>query len=230
MLSDELGQLLRDFAKQTEATHAWVAHPKDEDSAPQGENLADVTLGGGAVLYATFAGSEPTGSGGQREVALERLSRALRACARRWDVEVVPEVSLPPKVPRTPRVLIRMQTYLDAFTSTMGMVNAVVTHHGDLVTSANSLSELQWERIPFILKQVDAEAARHSETSHAEMVGDDFYAVSFWFDACLVAFFEGPYPLDFVRHRARLVTREIAQLMPLIDDPDHDPAQEAPVD
>jgi len=57
----------------------------------------------------------------------------------------------------------------------------------------------------------------------------DFYAVSFWFDACLIVFFSGPYSSDFMRHRARRVTRELANLLPELDDPTLDPVQAAPI-
>jgi len=40
------------------------------------------------------------------------------------------------------------------------------------------------------------------------------FALSFWHRAALVVFFADTYPVDFVRHRARLVARELAELLP----------------
>ena len=127
------------------------------------------------------------------------------------------------------RIVARIESYLQALSNTQGMVNATVTHRGCPVASACPLTEMQRERLPFTIKRVVAESARATNSSHADIAGDDFFAQSFWFDACLVAFFDGPYSVDFVRHRARLVTREVSNLLPLLDDPDHDPASTAPI-
>ena len=64
--------------------------------------------------------------------------------------------------------------------------------------------------------------------AHAELGGEDFYALSFWYGGCLVGFFSRPYASDFVRHRTRLVTRELAHLLSLLDEPSHDPVQTSP--
>jgi hypothetical protein len=109
------------------------------------------------------------------------------------------------------------------------MVNAAVVRHSELLSSAEPLDELQRERIPFTVKRVNAEAARRRTHSHAEVAGDDFFAVSFYFDAHLIAFFDGVYALDFVRHRAKLVTRELSHLLALLDEPPVDPAQAMPI-
>ena len=41
--------------------------------------------------------------------------------------------------------------------------------------------------------------------------------MSFWYDAALVVLLAEPYALDFVRHRARQVARELANLLPLLE-------------
>jgi hypothetical protein len=41
--------------------------------------------------------------------------------------------------------------------------------------------------------------------------------MSFWYDATLVVLLAEPYARDFVRHRARGVAREIANLLPLLE-------------
>src|SRR5690606_21844098 len=140
--------------------------------------------------------------------AMERAARALRACARRWDVERVPAcaVGSGPAVAPRERVMTRIVAFLRALANTQSAVNAVVTLRRDIVASSHPLTDEQIASIPFTIRRVDVEAGR-SRSSHGELAGDDFYAVSFWFHAHLVVFFAGPYAVDFARHRARLVTR-----------------------
>ncbi len=188
-----------------------------------------VPVGGGALLSAQFY-RDPGDRDDERAAALERTARALRACARRWDVPTLPPLVYPDRgVGGRQRALERVEAYLQALSNTHGMLNAIVTHHGQPIASASALTELQRERLPFMLKRVKAEASRRDGSSHAYIAGEDCFAQSFWFDACLIAFFDGPYAVDFVRHRTRLVTRELANLLPMLDDPDRDPAQVAPL-
>ena len=41
--------------------------------------------------------------------------------------------------------------------------------------------------------------------------------MSFWYDAALVILLIEPYAVDFIRHRARQVARELSNLLPLLD-------------
>lgn len=238
MLRDELRDLLREFAAATGAASVAVVRPEDEQAGAEEEDdelagaahVASVPVGGGAVLCAWFATPEHPGDD-DRAAALERTARALRACARRWDVSSLPSVAYPQALATDRlRVLERIEGYLRAFANSQHMVNAVVTRSADPVASAEPLGELERERLPFIVKRVGAEAGRRKgESSHAEVSGDDFFATSFYFGAYLIAFFDGPYALDFVRHRARLVTRELSHLLALLDEPPDPPAHEAPI-
>lgn len=225
MLTDELKQLLRELVEQTGAQDVAIVHDSEDENAPS--DLLSVPIGGGARLTARFPGDDDACD---RDAAMERAARSLRACARRWDVPTLPPVRFPDgDLGTRDRVVARIVAYLQALANTQGMVNATVTHRGCPVASAEPLTELQRERIPFTLKRVSAEAARSASSSHADIAGDDYFAQSFWFDACLVAFFDAPYSVDFVRHRARLVAKEVSNLLPLLDDPDHDPAHVAPI-
>jgi hypothetical protein len=245
VLHDELKEILRELAACTGAVSVAIVYertidvegplPPQADFEPEepSRNADDLELivpvGGGALLRAHFACPEAERSADGRDAALERAARALRACARRWDAATLPPLALPdaPASSRE-RILCRISDYLRAFSNSPSMVNAALVRRCEVVASAEPLSELQRERIPFTVKRVNAEAARRRATSHAEVAGEDFFAVSFYFDAYLIAFFEGPYALDFVRHRARLVTRELSHLLALLDEPPVDPAQAAP--
>jgi hypothetical protein len=187
-----------------------------------------VPLGMGGLLEVHY-NDRPEGDG--RPAAIERASRALRACARRWGADTFPEVEYQrSKALDQNRVRDRIQAYLQAFANAQGVVNAVVMVKDDIVASARELDELQSERLPFLLKQVDNEVRnRKGETSHIEILRDDLCAFAFWIDACLVAFCDGGFSPDFLRHRARMVTREIGQLLPYLDDPPSAPASVAPI-
>lgn len=163
---------------------------------------------------------EGTHDAAQLAEAMERSARALRACARRWDAERVPVCSMSrgASVPPSERVRARIHAFLQALANSEHAVNAVVTLRRQVVASSHALTGEQRASIPFTIRRVDVEASR-TKSSHGELVGDDFYALSFWFNACLVVFFSGPYAVDFVRHRARLVTRELAPLLAWLDEP-----------
>jgi hypothetical protein len=259
VLKDELRQLLREFAAATGAVSVAIAHPDHPELAElpgfsggparPGRHEADaegssdlrssathnmsVPVGGGAVLRAGFLCAEEPPDPNGRAAALERAARALRACARRWDVGTLPPLAFP-ETSRSPRGLIlsRVRSYLSALVASLGMDNAVVTLRAGVLASARPLEDIQREQIPFTVRRVAAEADRRRgarwPSSHGELVGDDFYALGFWYGGCLLGFFSRPYSADFVRHRARLVTRELSHLLSLLDEPTHDPAQSAP--
>jgi hypothetical protein len=235
VLKDELRDLLRELCAATSA--AAVAIEAAEE-ATEGEGAAvqpalvrlTAAVGGGSQLVAWYAGAEVPPDPNGRAAAVERTARAIRACARRWDVtELVPQ-SFPERGRSGPiRAHERTRAYLTALVTSLGMTAAVVTRRASILVSAGVLGELERERVPFTVRRVQVEADRQrGKTSHAEMTGDDFYAVSFWYDACLVCFFDAPYSLDFVRYRARQVTRELSQLLAVLDDPDLDPVLIAP--
>jgi hypothetical protein len=228
LFEEELREVLRDVRSQLGAERVAIVR-----AAPDGDEAGvhAAPLGGGAFLRAEFAWTTDH-SGEGRQAAMERAARLLRTCARRWDVSQIPALDLPQGGPPTvARARDRMRRYLQALCNTEHAANALVHYRGEIIASAHDLEELQQARVQFTVKRVQAEASRlRGQTSHAEISGDDFYAVGFWFDACLLVFFTGSYSLDFIRHRARLVTRELAALMPLLDDdPPPGSIQEAPI-
>jgi hypothetical protein len=235
VLKDELRQLLRELATATGAASVSIAHADRlvhaghgvDDSS--GSHCIAVPVGGGAVLKADFLYAEEPPDPNGRAAALERTARALRSCARRWDVATLPPVSFP-ETARSPRrlILARIESYLRALVGTLGMDNAAVTLRGRVVASAGPLGELHREQIPFTVRRVAAEADRRRGSSHAELTGEDFYSLSFWYGGCFIGFFSAPFASDFVRHRTRLVTRELAHLLSLLDEPSYDPVESAP--
>jgi hypothetical protein len=253
VLKDELRQLLRELAAATGAVSVAIAHPDlpdmpglagfsglmdaDLDASAELRSSAthsmSVPVGGGAVLRAGFLCAEEPPDPNGRAAALERAARALRACARRWDVGTLPPLAFPESA-RSPRgiILSRVHSYLNALAGSLGMDNAVVTLRGRVLASAHPLGELHRAQIPFTVRRVAVEADRRRgaspPSSHGELVGEDFYALGFWYGGCLVGFFSRAYSADFVRHRARLVARELSHLLSLLDEPSHDPVQSAP--
>jgi hypothetical protein len=243
VLEDEVRELLRELTRTTGAVSVAVVH----DPPLPGARARVAPLGNGAFLRLEL-GAPPVALVGEpaaepprlkldprREAeiaeAMERSARALRACARRWEAERVPACSAKRTTTSAPaheRIRARIHSFLSALVSTQNAVNAVVTLRRQVVASSHAMTDDQSASIAFTIRRVDVEASRKS-SSHAELMGDDFYAVSFWYHACLIIFFSGPYAVDFVRHRARLVTRELAQLLPLLDEPPPSSASLAPI-
>lgn len=233
MFKEELRDLLRELCAATGAAAAAIAsRPLDPASGdPARAPVAlSCAVGGGSRLIAWFDAVEAPPDPNGRAAALERTARAIRALARRYDLAELPAAVFPSQGRTSPaRALERTQAYLGALVASLGMKAAVVTRRAAMVVSAGVLDELDRDRVPFTVRRVQVEADRQrGKTSHAELTGADFYAVSFWYDACLVCFFSAPFSIDFVRHRARQVTRELSQLLALLDDPDLDPIQVAP--
>lgn len=225
-METELRDLLRDLVHGAGAESAAILITAPGE--PHDEVTKIVPLGMGALLELRFL-TESSAEG--RDATIERAARALRACLRRWGVEEFPPLHYArAEAPTRNRIVDRIKVYLQAFANAQGVVNAAVTSHHELVTSAFELTPHQTERLPFLLKQIDAEARSHKgETSHVEVMRDDLCAFAFWVDACLVAFCEDRYSEDFLRHRARMVTREVGQLLPYLDDDPESPAQVAPL-
>lgn len=229
MLHDELRDLLRELCASTGAAAAAIA-PADQPAEARAAVAVSAPIGGGATLSAWYDLAEEPPDPNGRAAALERTARAIRASCRRWEAGEPPALGFPEQGRTTPqRAHARIVAYLNALVGSLGMTGAVVTRKASIVAMAGALGDLELERVPFTVRRVQVEADRQKGTSsHAELYGADFYALSFWYDACLVCFFGAPYALDFVRHRARMVTRELSQLLQMTDDPDLDPIQTAP--
>jgi hypothetical protein len=247
----EVRELLRELVEATGAVSAAVIHERPRQV---GAHYRLVPLGNHAFLRldlvvqpppAELMPDSPTpgaiapadkkpGEDRSRDMevaeAMDRCARALRACARRWDLDHVPACTSGSgtAMPGHARVHAKITSYLQALANTEHAVNAVVTLRRQLVASSYPVTEQQYECIPFTVRRVDVEASRH-KSSHGELIGDDYFALSFWFEACLIVFFAGPYAVDFVRHRARLVTRELAHLLALLDEPPPASTNVAPI-
>lgn len=250
MLVDEVKQLLRELAHDTGARNVTVVHEPVLSTDPL---VLVEPLGHGAFLRIDLPGEvsgspDQTTTRGDRHTRHEhapmpkqraqeaidtgvvvRAVRALRACARRWQQTRVPTCSSHhDATPPTDRVHERIRAYLKALENAHGADVVLLTHRSQMVTASRPPDELTRERIPFIVRRVSAEAQRQ-RNSHAELASDDFYTRTFWFGACLVLFFSAPYAEDFVRHRVRLVARELVPLLSMLDEPPPTGIQVAPL-
>lgn len=161
------------------------------------------------------------------DALLEVAARQLRAVARRWNVDPLPLVRVPPQTASADRVLARVQTFLQALASATAGDNAVLWRRGKVLGSATALDEHQASRAGFLARRALAAAGPHS--SHAEVVDPDAYAMSFYYGAVLVVTVQAPYAVDFLRHRCRQVARELALLLPSLEPDPETPAAVRPV-
>jgi hypothetical protein len=217
-LSDEVRGALRDLVEEVGALSARII---EHDDLRSGVPARTLPLGGGEFLRVEL----PTRHSREVDVeaAFDRVTRQLRAIRRRWEVSRLPEISVVPSAtPINDRVTDRITGYLRALAAIDRASNAFVTRGSQLVAAARAPDELEATRWPFLARRARASHAPHS--SHGEVVDPDAYAVSFWYDAALVVLLSEPYALDFVRHRARQVTRELVNLLPLLEPDPETPA------
>ncbi len=217
-IADEVRDALRELVQEIGAVSARIVEHDDSRTGVPARTLA---LGGGEYLRVEM----PTRH--QREVdveaAFDRITRQLRAIRRRWEVARLPEVSVAPGVPPSNgRISDRIEGFLRALANIDRATNAFVTRGTQLIASAREPDELEATRWPFLARRALATHAPHS--SHGEVIDPDAYAVSFWYDAALVVLLNEPYSIDFVRHRARQVTRELSNLIPLLEPDPETPA------
>lgn len=214
-ITDEVRAVLRELVDEISAVSARIIEHDDLRTGVPARTLA---LGGGEYLRVEL----PARHGREVEVeaAFDRTVRQLRAIRRRWEISRLPEVSVAPGAqPTSGRVADRIESYLRALAGIDRAHNAFVTRGAQLIAAAQPPDELEATRWPFLARRALASHAPHS--SHGEVVDPDAYAMSFWYDAALIVLLTEPYAVDFVRHRARQVARELSHLLPLLEpDPD----------
>ena len=219
-MEEELREYLRQLLTEVRGQSAEINH--GPSLAASEANMETIPLLGDARLCVQGSHEQtPT----ELQAAMKRTAHKLIACVQRWGALPMPAIRVTHRSPRH-RALTQIHTYLLALTNCQHCANAALTINGNLVSSAHALTDLQQARVPFILRQLRAAVAREKgKTSHAELVNEDTFVTAFWFGAALIVFFTEDYAVDFVRHRVRLVTRELAGILPFLDDPPRDPAQ-----
>ncbi len=239
MIEAELRDILQALLDETGSLAAAIV---SDDGDRTGVPSKRRPLGGDRALVLELASRsrkevEPADGGAEAaevdrrpqaaDALLEVAARQLRAVARRWNVETLPLVRVPPQAVSADRVLARVQAFLRALASATGGDNAVLWRRGKVVSSAASLDEHQASRAGFLARRALAAAGPHS--SHAEVIDPDAYAMSFYYGAALVVTVQAPYAVDFLRHRCRQVARELALLLPSLEPDPETPAAVRPV-
>jgi hypothetical protein len=161
---------------------------------------------------------------------VDAAARAIGAAFRGLALEAWPELRAASRTARSKAALLRrVARFLDAFAASHASAVVVLRGADILATGGAALDPLRLDRLAFLRKRLDAEATRlRGRSSHAELAADDVFARSFWFGAYFVSFFDRPYALDFVRHRARAVTRELSLLLPHLLEEPTDPVLTSP--
>jgi hypothetical protein len=207
--------ILADLRVETGARRAAVLPRGAPDPVVTGVGgLRVLPLGGGARLHLELG---PMGRiDDEVDLALERAVRALREVARASEAPLPAcEVALG-AADRTARVALRVHEFLVALGAIQGAENVLCMLHGALVASARPPSELELGRAELLVRRCEA-AARARQVGHTDLADADAFVLTFWHRAALLVYFAGPYAVDFVRHRARQVARELARLLPELE-------------
>jgi hypothetical protein len=214
MLEDDVIRILRELRTLLRARVVEITRSPEARTGVVGHLRP---LGGDEYLRVELGDHTPADVSVPEQ--LERTARQLRTVARLADA-TLPEVTAADVAATPPQhaLLHRIVVFLEALANQSHAENAILLLRGNVVASARPVEELWHLRLDFIAKQVAAHATHLS--SHGEYAGADVFALGFWYDAMLVVPQQPGYGEDFVRHRCRLVARELAHLLPeLLPDP-----------
>lgn len=226
MLENEVRDILQALLADTGSISASIVADDGHLGVPSKRR----PLGGDRTLQVELASrTRKDGGDGEGERAelsvdahLEIAVRQLRAVARRWSAEQLPLMRVPPAPASPDRVLARVSAFLRALAGSAGAHNALLVRRGQVVASAESVDEILASRASFLARRAWATPAEKS--SHGEVIDPDAYAMAFYYDAALLVMIEAPYSVDFLRYRCRMVARELAQLLPMLDPEPETPA------
>lgn len=193
--------------------------PSGSSGPPLGPGgVRTLPLGGGARLEVELGAIGRADDEVDR--ALEEAVRALRHLAREHRAPL-PAVSVSSLGPV--RVLDRIRAYVHALGELHGAQNAMLLVNEEILVAHRDPDALERSRLELLVRRLGV-AARQRASSHADLADPDAFCLSFWHGAVLVLYFSGPYPVDFVRHRARAVARELSELLPDLDPEPESPA------
>ena len=228
MLRRALEELLRQQLGLMGAAKLTIAR---DQSVLKLEQLA-AKLGSNVSLLASFAGPEPVDQRPSRRELLERAAQALRQCRRDHHGDVWPELQVPNanNLEKNSRrlVLARIQQFLTSLVESGPMHQYVLLLRGRLIASAKALEEFEEAQLDLLNRQLDRVSQSAVGTAHGELVRPGLYARSFWYGAALIGFTRDEYSEDFVRHRSKMVAKELGHLLAMLDDGPDKPAKEAP--
>ncbi len=232
MLEQKLEDLLRTHLATTGASTLRIT----SKTGHLQEHECRTKLSSQAILVASFAQPEATTQQPGRLELLERAARALRSCVRehyREGARVVwPELAFPhvETAAQDPQRLItaRIQQFLKALVDSSPLHQEVLMLRGRLIASASPLEELEEAQLDLLARQLDKANESAEGTAHGELVRPGIYAHSFWYGAALIGFCRGDYSVDFVRHRNKMVSRELVHLLEMLEGGPDKPVKQAP--
>ncbi len=211
-LADDVRDVLAELRTQVGARRASVVPDAGHDPpvGPHG-GVRALPLGGGARLELELGAMAHTDD--EVDLALEQAVRALRSLARAAGTALPATTVMADAANRPLRVMERIRGYLEALANLHGAQNAIVVVRGAVVSSARPVQALEESRAELLIRRTGANA-KVAGATHGELADQDAFVITFWYGAALIVYFAGVYATDFVRHRARLVARELSELLP----------------
>lgn len=228
MENAEIEELLRELLSASNAQRVAIQKVAADDS--DASTTLTHPLGYGAELVAEFSESESWTTLQSRQEHLERYARRIRACQVRLGNKNFTYTHFPNDSPEPKRlILARIQQFLTGLVDTSELYQMVLLRSGQLIASALPIDPLDENRLDLLHRQLSAAAQKSTGSAHGELLQPGIYALRFWYGASLIGFASGDYALDFVRHRSKLVSRELAHLLNLLDQGPDKPGAIAPI-
>jgi hypothetical protein len=219
----EVLHTLRELRLMLQAKRVEITRQPERRSGVKGHLRA---LGGDEYLRVELGEHTPTDIVVPEQ--LERTARSLRTLARLASVTALPEISAA-EVAASPTTAItdRISVFLTALAQQSNADNAMLLLRGSVVAQHCTVTPRWVARLPLIAAHVHAN--RPVGSSHGEFKGEDFFALGFWYEAIVLVTTSSHYAEDFVRHRCRLVARELTVLLPMLVPEPPAPADIRPV-
>jgi hypothetical protein len=230
MIEHEIREILQALLTDTGSISAAIV----SDDGHLGVPCKRRPLGGDRTLQVELPSrTRKDDSDGERselsvDARLEIAVRQLRALARRWNAAQLPLVRVPAgsasslPLPSPERVIHRIEAFLRALVGSASARNALLVRRSQLVAAASAVAEPWASRVSFLARR--AWAAAPANSSHGEVIDPDAFALAFYYDAVLIVVIDAPYAVDFLRHRCRMVVRELALLLPMLEPDPETPA------
>lgn len=226
MSQHKLNRLLEEIKKSPHLDSFQVLNGDQDFQSASGKTVIEKRLNSRQkVVFECTKDVNP-----ELEVFLENWMRQLR----QWESITAQNVSdlifHENGLSRQDKIKLRLREFLLALVSATHAHQGFVVYKGETLSRTPLESKQYIERLPLLIRRLDKMAMESSKSSHSTWITDDVYACTFYYGAACCLFYKEPYALDFTKHRAKQVVKEMSLLLAELEDPHLPPVNSNPND